>query len=188
MNEIINDKEGNSYRTIKIGNQTWMVENLKTSLFTDGSPISMLTSNYEWQNVDAPCQCLYDNKEANLNFGRLYNWFCINQGDICPSGWRIPTIDDWQTLAENFGGFATAGMTFQRENEFNAQLVGSRFGSFEGLGQSVFYWTANTDENQPTITPPGKTSKAICLKKDVSIVSVSEEYQIEGFYIRCIKI
>lgn len=188
MEEIIYDIEGNAYQTRKIGNQTWMAENLKTSLFKDGSPISMLTSNYEWQNVDTPCQCLYDNKEANLNFGRLYNWFCINQGDICPSGWRIPTIDDWQILAENFGGFATAGMTLQRENEFNAQLVGSRFGSFEGLGQYVFYWTANTDENQPTLPPPGKTSKAICLKKDVSIVSVSEEYQIEGLYIRCIKI
>lgn len=188
MNEIIQDIEGNSYQTVKIGRQIWMAENLKTSLFSDGSPISMLTSNYEWQNVDTPCQCLYDNKEANLNFGRLYNWFCINQGDICPSGWRIPTIDDWQILAENFGGFATAGMTLQRENEFNAQLVGSRFGSFEGLGQSVFYWTASTDKNQPTLPPPGKTSKTICLKKDVSIVSVSEEYQIEGFYIRCIKI
>lgn len=188
MNEIIHDIEGNSYTTVKIGNQIWMAENLKTSLFSDGSPISINTSNYEWQNADTPFQCLYDNKEDNLTFGRLYNWFCLNQGDICPKGWRIPTFNDWKILAENYGGFATAGMALQRENEFNAQLVGCRFGSFEGLGHFVFYWTASSDESQPNLPPPGKTSRAICLKNDNEIISVSEEYQIEGFYIRCIKI
>lgn len=188
MNEIIHDIEGNSYSTIKIGNQIWMAENLKTSLFSDGRPISMRTSDHEWQTADTPCQCLYDDEEANLNFGRLYNWFCIDQWDICPVGWRIPTFDDWKILADNFGGLLTAGTAFQRENEFNAQLVGCRFGSFEGLGQTVFYWTASTDENQPTYLPPGKTSKAISLEKETEIVHVSNEYQIEGFYIRCIKL
>jgi uncharacterized protein (TIGR02145 family) len=187
MNEIIHDSEGNSYSTVKIGNQIWMAENLKTSVFSDGAPIRMLTSSYEWQNVDTPCQCQYDNQEANLTFGRLYNWFCIKQGALCPEGWRIPTLDDWKILADNFGGFPTAGMALQRENEFNAQLLGCRFGSFEGLGQSVFYWTASTDESQPTLPPPGKTSKSICIKKNNIIISVTEEYQIEGFYIRCIK-
>lgn len=76
----------------------------------------------------------------------------------------------------------------QKKNGFNAQLLGSRFADFEGLDEFVFYWTASTDKNQPTLPPPGKTSKAICLKKDSEIISVSEEYQIEGFYIRCIKI
>lgn len=188
MNEIIQDKEGNIYQTVTIGNQVWMAENLKTSVFSDGTPISTLTSNYEWQNVDTPCQCLYDNKETNLNFGRLYNWFCIKQGNLCPVGWRIPTLEDWEVLAENYGGLLAAGMNLQNESAFNAQLVGSRFGSFEGLGQSVFYWTATTDESQPSLPPPGKTSKAISLKKNTEIISISDEYQIEGFYIRCIKI
>jgi len=138
MEEIIYDIEGNSYQTIKIGNQVWMAENLKTSLFSDGSPISMPTSNYEWQNVDTPCQCLYANQDGNINFGRLYNWFCINQGNLCPEGWRIPTLDDWKILTDNFGGFPSAGIALQNENEFNAKLVGFRTGAFEGFGQTVF--------------------------------------------------
>ena len=188
MEEIIYDIEGNSYQTIKIGNQVWMAENLKTSLFSDGSPISMPTSNYEWQNVDTPCQCLYANQDGNINFGRLYNWFCINQGNLCPEGWRIPTLDDWKILTDNFGGFPSAGIALQNENEFNAKLVGFRTGAFEGFGQTVFYWTASTETNQPNLPPPGKSSKAISIKKANKIISATEEYQIEGFYIRCIKI
>lgn len=186
MEEVIYDKEGNRYHTIKIGNQIWMTENLRTSQFSDGSPITMLTNNYEWQNVDTPCQCLYDNQEANLNFGRLYNWFCIERGNICPEGWRVPNFEDWKILADNFGGFSKAGMSLQ--NEINVKFLGCRTGSFEGLGETVFYWTASSDENQPTLPPPGKTSKAISFRKNSNIIPVTEEYQIEGFYIRCIKI
>jgi uncharacterized protein (TIGR02145 family) len=188
MNDIIHDSEGNSYPTIKIGNQIWMAENLKTNQFSDGTAIPMIANGYEWQNSDTSCQCIYDNNEDYLVFGRLYNWFCIKQGNLCPEGWRIPTLEDWKELAENFGGFPIAGKALQNENEFNAKLAGSRFGSFEGIGKSVYYWTASTDKNQPDLPPPGKTSKAICLKKDHEVISVSEEYQIEGFYIRCIKI
>jgi len=115
MSEIIQDVEGNSYKTIKIGNQIWMAENLRTSVFSDGRSINMIEGNYEWQNAYTPCQCFYQNKYKNLTFGRLYNWFCINQGDICPSGWRIPTLADWKMLAENFGGFASGGNDLHQE-------------------------------------------------------------------------
>lgn len=68
MNEIIHDIDGNIYPNVKIGNQIWMAENLKTSVFSNGTPICMLTNSYEWQNFDTPCLCLYNNEENNLTF------------------------------------------------------------------------------------------------------------------------
>ena len=98
----VKDADGNKYNTVKIGNQVWMVENLKTTKYNDGTPIPNVTDNLEWANLTTGAYCNYDNLESNAaTYGRLYNWYAVNTGKLAPAGWHVPTDDDW-TILENY--------------------------------------------------------------------------------------
>ncbi len=98
----VKDADGNKYNTVKIGNQVWMVENLKTTKYNDGTPIPNVTDNSEWANLTTGAYCNYDNLESNAaTYGRLYNWYAVNTGKLAPAGWHIPTDDDC-TILENY--------------------------------------------------------------------------------------
>jgi uncharacterized protein (TIGR02145 family) len=93
------DVDGNLYYTVKIGNQWWMKENLKTTKYSDGTPISNIQSGLEWVNAIEGAYCTYENTENYADtFGLLYNYYAIESGKLSPDGWRIPTFDDWMTL------------------------------------------------------------------------------------------
>jgi uncharacterized protein (TIGR02145 family) len=93
------DIDGNVYKTINIGNQTWMAENLKTTKYSDGTEIPYITSFDSWQLRNTPAFCWPNNEIANKEtYGALYNWFTVNTGKLAPNGWHIATIDDWITL------------------------------------------------------------------------------------------
>ena len=95
------DIDGNSYKTIKIGNQWWMAENLKVTKFRNGNTIPNVTDDSLWQNNSAAC-CLYQNDPTSP--GLLYNWFAVTDtGNIAPQGWHIPSDDEWKEL-ERFTG------------------------------------------------------------------------------------
>lgn len=189
MSDIITDVEGNQYKTITIGNQIWMAENLRTSKFSNGESIEFVSDGLQWQNTTSPYQTLYNNSLGNLSFGRLYNWFCVKSlKGICPAGWRMPDLNDWEILVNQYGGWNEAGLELCKADLFNAELFGLRAGSFEGLSQTVHYWTSVTETDQPDLPPPGQTSKSVSIKKADKKVYITNEYQIEGFYIRCVKI
>ena len=99
----VTDIDGNEYKTVKIGDQWWMAENLKTSKYNDGSPILKVTDQNEWNNlrytVDGRTYvtggyCWYNNDSASYNdvYGKLYNWATVNTGKLCPVGWHVPTF------------------------------------------------------------------------------------------------
>lgn len=96
----VKDIDGNSYRTIKIGKQVWMAENLKVTTFNDGEPIPVVTDGSEWYNLKTAAYCWYNNDSVTFSdpYGALYNYHVINTGKLCPAGWRIPTQQDFQTL------------------------------------------------------------------------------------------
>ena len=97
--ETISDVDGNIYNTIKIGNQVWTVENLKTTKFNDGKDIPNITSNGEWADLETPAYCWYDNDIINKDkYGGLYNWFTIQTEKIAPNGWHVPTDIEWTEL------------------------------------------------------------------------------------------
>lgn len=101
-NETVKDADGNVYNTVKIGNQVWTVENLKTTKYNDGTPIPNVTDNAEWKSLKTGVYCNYDNLESNAEiYGRLYNWHTVNTGKLAPAGWHVPTDDDW-TILENY--------------------------------------------------------------------------------------
>ena len=94
----ISDVNGNTYKTIQIGNQIWMAENLRTSKLNDGTLIPIIKSSIEW--VTTPGYIWYNNgTSAHLaDYGPLYNWFTVNTGKLCPSGWHVPLIRNGQHL------------------------------------------------------------------------------------------
>jgi uncharacterized protein (TIGR02145 family) len=117
------DADGNSYHTIEIGNQIWMVENLKTTKFNDGTPISHYTfsahgNNWGSLNNQEPFYRWADTADLNnvveetLTFdayGAMYNHFAIESGKLAPKGWRIPSEADFKTLETFIANDGNAG-------------------------------------------------------------------------------
>ncbi len=102
----IKDKDGNIYTSVTIGTQVWMVENLKTTKYNDGSPIPLVTDKNAWLALRAPGYCWYDNDAATYKdpYGAYYNWWCVNTGKLCPSGWHVPSVAEWNSLVTSIGG------------------------------------------------------------------------------------
>jgi len=106
LSTTVTDVDKNIYNIVKIGNQRWMKENLKTTKFQDGSIIPIgPEDNNQWLNLTSPAYCWYNNDLTNKNeYGALYNWYAVHDGrQICPTGWQIPNEDDWKTLELSLG-------------------------------------------------------------------------------------
>ena len=105
------DVEGNVYKTIIIGKQEWMVENLRTTKFNEGTSISRVTANGAWAGANNNgAYCYYSNSADNLeNYGVLYNWRAVNRRIpagtgglvLAPEGWRVPSMEDWNALKDH---------------------------------------------------------------------------------------
>ena len=107
---MVTDIDGNVYHTVIIGTQVWMVENLVTTKFNDGTAIPLVTGDTSWGNLTTPGYCWYDNDSANKNlYGALYNWHTVNSGKLAPPGWHVPTDAEWSTLIKYLGGYGVAG-------------------------------------------------------------------------------
>ena len=98
----VKDADGNKYNTVKIGNQVWMVENLKTTKYNNGTSIPNVADVNHWVILETGAYCNYKNNESNSEiYGRLYNWYAVETGKLAPKGWHVPTDDDW-TILENY--------------------------------------------------------------------------------------
>lgn len=117
--DTIKDADGNVYGTSKIGDQVWMTENLRTISFRDGTwMLTGLYDDYEWASAGAACTvypfALIDglNSESAVidAYGLLYNFYAVSDSrGLCPTGWRVPTDDDWEELVTFLGGEDIAG-------------------------------------------------------------------------------
>jgi len=103
----IQDIDGNVYTYVRIGNQEWVVENLRTTTYADGTPINNITESVPWMNDTTGAYCWYDNDIINKDsFGAIYNHFAVlNAHGLALDGWRIATYADYIALAA-FGGGA----------------------------------------------------------------------------------
>ena len=94
------DIDGNSYNTITIGSQEWMAENLKTTRYNDGDPIPLITLDPSKTGPLPAGYCWYQNNEEIFKdmYGAYYNWFAVHTDKVCPSGWHVPTDEEWKIL------------------------------------------------------------------------------------------
>jgi uncharacterized protein (TIGR02145 family) len=118
----VTDIDGNSYNTVTIGSQVWMVENLKVTHYRNGDEIPNVTDGSTWNYLTTGAQCAYGNDANNVaSYGRLYNWYAVDDSrGIAPQGWHVPTDEDWKQL-EMYLGMSQA----------DADLIGQR-GTDEG--------------------------------------------------------
>jgi len=117
-------RDGQVYNTVTIGNQVWMAENLKSTVFPDGSPILLIEDNAAWDTLRSydKAYCFYDNSTTNRDtYGTLYTWAAAMNGagssdaspsgirGVCPDGWHLPSDAEWTELTDNLGGSGVAG-------------------------------------------------------------------------------
>ena len=153
----VTDTEGNTYKTVKIGTQIWMAENLKTTRYNDGADISLVTDAIKWGNLTTAGYCWYTNDVASFKdtYGALYNGYTIETGKLCPAGWHIPDKQEWQVLREFLGDSLKGGGKLKEagtahwlapnkgadnSSGFTALPAGLRY--FEGTFSSVLSYTS----------------------------------------------
>jgi uncharacterized protein (TIGR02145 family) len=107
----VTDIEGNIYKTITIGTQTWMAENLKTIKYDDGTAISLVTDGAAWTALTTPAYCWNNNDADSYKniYGALYNRYTVNTLKLCPIGWHVPSESEWDALISFLGGKDIAG-------------------------------------------------------------------------------
>ena len=107
----VTDIDGNTYTTVIIGTQEWMVENLKTTKFNDGTAITLVSTDASWKALTTAGYCWYKNDETTYKatYGALYNYYAAINSKICPTGWHLPTNDEWAVLESALGGDTMVG-------------------------------------------------------------------------------
>jgi uncharacterized protein (TIGR02145 family) len=108
------DQEGNVYKTIVIGTQEWMAENLNTSIYRNGDAIPTGLSNADWENTTNTQQgaWAYYNNDASYAcpYGKLYNWYAVSDArGLCPVGWHVQTDEEWTALKNYLGNNIASG-------------------------------------------------------------------------------
>jgi uncharacterized protein (TIGR02145 family) len=109
--DTVFDIEGNNYKTVGIGSQIWLAQNLKTTKLNNGALIPQVIADTDMTWYEAPAYCYYNNDSLfyKETYGPLYNCRAISTGLLCPIGWHIPSKSDWNTLAIYLGGTDVAG-------------------------------------------------------------------------------
>ena len=105
----VTDYDGNVYQTVLIGDQCWMMENLKVTHYRNGEAIPHVTDSETWAGLTTGAYCNYGNDEGNVStYGRLYNWYAVDDSrKIAPEGWHVATDEEWKQL-EMFLGMSQA--------------------------------------------------------------------------------
>ena len=198
----VTDIDGNLYKSIKIGNQIWMAENLKTIHYRNGDPISNITDDNAWASSSSGAYCWYNNDLANKDiYGALYNGYAVKDSrNIAPVGWHVATLDEWNTLINYLGGVSVAGGKMKEtgtahwdspnsdatnESGFNALPGGCRAkstGAFQNKGIIGFYRTSTEEFNSGY-----DNSWHIMLFNQNANITPSYSQKVYGYSVRCIK-
>jgi uncharacterized protein (TIGR02145 family) len=131
--QTVTDINGNVYPTVQIGEQTWMAENLRTTQYADGTPIANIIDDDQWARLDFGAWAYYDHNPANdAIYGKLYNWYAVaNSAGLCPTGWHVPTDEEWTVLSEFLG--EDAGHKMKSTTGWDNNGNGSNASGFTGL-------------------------------------------------------
>lgn len=199
-NTTVTDIDGNVYKTVTIGTQTWMAENLKTTRYRNGDPISNLIDNYQWGNTSTGAYCWYENNAANKGiYGALYNYFAANDSrKLAPAGWHIPTKEEWATLINYLGGESVAGGKMKETgtsywispNSDASNLSGFNAlpGGYRQRGTGIFLYIGNNCYFRTSTEGSGyESSWHIMLTNQNANIATTYAEKTFGFSVRCIK-
>lgn len=200
--DTVTDIDGNVYRTVTIGGQTWMAENLRTTRYRNGDPVPNVSDDSVWFNLSTGAYCNYGNDPNYAAiYGRLYNWYAVyDSRNIAPSGWHVASDDEWTTLVNYLGGPNIAGGKLKEagtshwkspnagatnESGFSGLPGGYRNpdGPFHHIGDNGFWWTSTLDN---TYANRDRAWRLTWHYFD-STVDRNSYYFMGGMSVRCIK-
>jgi uncharacterized protein (TIGR02145 family) len=164
------DQDGMIYKTIVIGTQEWMAENLKASHYRNGDLIAEITDSATWVGLTSGACCWYNNDSAvyDCPYGKLYNWYAAaDSRNVCPSGWHLPSDAEWNILIEYLdpvfdpsasgqqsliagGKMKSIGTQYwlspntaaDNSSGFSGLPGGASIGQTRGVGGSVTWWSS----------------------------------------------
>ncbi len=203
LSGTIKDIEGNLYKTLKIGSQQWMAENLKTTKYNDGSEIMNIYNNSQSLDSKSAKWSYYNNDTFNNNhYGKLYNWYTIDKSlngfrNVCPTDWHIPSYSEWRTLINFLGGFNIAGEKLKEigltswelpnTNANNSSLFTALPGgyleadlNYYGLNKTGFWWSSEHQFSE-------EEAYSFGLNYNSSHVDIQGFYKGAQLSIRCVK-
>jgi uncharacterized protein (TIGR02145 family) len=196
--DVLKDIDGNVYNnTVTIGTQVWMVENLKTTRYSNGDTIGTTASDISGESTPR-YQWAYNGDEGRVAaYGRLYTWYAAaDSRNVCPTGWHVPTDGDWTILTTFLGGEDIAGGKLKEtgtthwltpntgatnESDFTALPGGYRYytGLFSYLGNRGFWWSSTEHS-----VSQGYFLTMSSIFDFVNRDGTNKQY---GFSVRCIK-
>jgi len=213
----VNDIDGNSYGTVKIGSQEWMAENLKVSKYRNGIEIQDVYGTFDWRNLDDSESGAYTSYNHNMGgyYGNLYNWYAvINENKLAPEGWHIPTDDEWKDLEMSLGmsqaeadlndfrgtneGSKLAGNSPSKEWSMNELRIDSEFGAsgFNALpggkrDANGNYYNEGGTCYFWTSTPKPSSNNDYAWSRELNQINSGIRrltgYRIGGYSVRCVR-
>ena len=200
--------DGHTYKTVKIGNQEWFAENLKTTVYANGDEIPYSRTDESWENQEMGMRCSYEHDDAmNAKYGQLYNWYTVDdERGLCPSGWHVPSDEDWQDL-EVFLGMSRADVSLEGDRGSDELGMGTKLkaksgwknggngsdelgfsalaggyrdyvGYFYNGGYYGYFWSSS---------PSGTSAWYRALFSGNAEVRRNFSYQRGGFSVRCVR-
>jgi len=207
---LISDIDGNKYDSVILGDQIWMVQNLRVTHYRNGDKITMQTKSEKWSSHDVGHWCNYNNKSSNsFTYGRLYNMAAVNDSrGLAPEGWRVASFEDWKKLKDYLiksGYNFNAGDTIS--NKIGISLAAkSSWDEFKGEGLIGNDLASNNKSGFSALPGGGRdetgffggikragiwwTSTGVyyfSLSFDSDSLKMKDESGTAGFSVRCVK-
>ena len=196
----VEDIDGNTYRTVRIGDQVWMAENLRTTRYRNGDEIPYARSDRAWVNGEEGMRCAYEHKEEHARtYGQLYNWLAVeDERGLCPAGWHVPSDKEWKTLVCTLGlPWVLAWLVLSRDMHapalkskawdginvtgFSALPGGARggydMGNFHNVGDFAYFWSSS---------PSGSKAWSQLLGSGDGHLRFPDDRRY-GFSVRCVR-
>ena len=200
---LVDLRDGQVYKTVKIGGQCWFKENLNATKYSNGDLIPNVTDNTTWSNLTTGAYCYYNNDSATYanTYGRLFNWYAVNDSrKLCPKGWHVSTNAEWTTLITFLGGEGIAGGKMKETDTthwlfpntgatnssgFTALPGGGRYDDFGAIFGDLYVagsWWSDTEAERDT---------AYALNYNIYFndpgAILSDSFKINGSSVRCVK-
>ncbi len=194
----VSDINSNVYNTVTIGSQVWMAENLKVTQYNDASFIPNISDETTWNNLTSGAYCWYNNDASSYEsaYGKLYNWYAVNTGKLCPLGWHVPTDAEWTTLSTYLGGESYAGGKMKEagtshwQNSFNNENNESGFTALPGGYRFLLIGFRDINFNGSWWSSSVELSNRAWYRyitANYILLYQSSSYKANGYSVRCLK-
>lgn len=192
----VTDIEGNSYATIRVGDQEWMAENLRTTKYCNGDNLDIFIDGPQWSYLTTGAWAHFNNDTVyEKPYGKLYNWYAVNdERNLCPCGWHVPNYEEVNAFIDTLQGQVGRKMKSVGTQYWESPNTGATnesgfsglpggylhvYGQFEYVGLFGYWWIATESENERAWYYRLSYSNGGFYRGEIQ--------QNEGYSVRCMK-